>query len=114
MKRVERHIIINDKDIKDLCFKSKNLYNYVNYQIRQHFFKTRKILSEYENSFSYDVNQFDIHNEKETKECIKNDIENGIIEDRYEDTEPLIVKYDISNIIDSLSLTLEQYHYKLK
>jgi putative transposase len=35
--RTERHIVANDKYIDNLCFLSKNLYNYVNYLIRQEF-----------------------------------------------------------------------------
>lgn len=48
MQRVERHIIIGDKNLDILCFLSKNLYNYVNYLIRQEFTKNGKMLSEYE------------------------------------------------------------------
>uniref|UniRef100_A0A6M3XK30 Putative transposase n=1 Tax=viral metagenome TaxID=1070528 RepID=A0A6M3XK30_9ZZZZ len=47
MQRVERHIIIKDKQIDNLCYLSKNLYNYCNYAIRQHFFETSELLSEY-------------------------------------------------------------------
>ena len=46
--RVERHIIIQSKHLEEICHKSKNLYNYVNYLVRQHFFKTREVLDEYE------------------------------------------------------------------
>lgn len=48
MKRVERHIVIGDKHLDELCFLSKNLYNYVNYLVRQQFTKNGKMLSEYE------------------------------------------------------------------
>lgn len=48
MQRVERHIILMDKNLDNLCFLSKNLYNYCNYLIRQEFTSTGKILSEYE------------------------------------------------------------------
>lgn len=48
MKRVERHIIIGNKNLDELCFLSKNLYNYVNYLIRQEFTQNHKMLSEYE------------------------------------------------------------------
>lgn len=48
MQRVERHIIIGDKNLDNLCFLSKNLYNYVNYLIRQEFTQNGKMLSEYE------------------------------------------------------------------
>lgn len=47
MNRVERHIVVN-KEIDELCFLSKNLYNYANYCIRQSFCKTSKIPNEYE------------------------------------------------------------------
>lgn len=39
MNRVERHIILNDKNIDNLCFLSKNLYNYCNYILRQVYLK---------------------------------------------------------------------------
>ena len=37
MQRVERHIFTNDKQLKQLCWLSKNLYNYANYVVRQVF-----------------------------------------------------------------------------
>jgi len=46
MQRVERHIItkyhFNFKQIDHLCFLSKNLYNYVNYLLRQNYFENMK------------------------------------------------------------------------
>lgn len=48
MNRIERHIVIGDKNLDNLCFLSKNLYNYCNYLIRQEFINNHKILSEYE------------------------------------------------------------------
>jgi putative transposase len=48
MQRVERHIIIGDKNLDNLCFLSKNLYNYANYIIRQAFINKEQIPSEYE------------------------------------------------------------------
>ena len=49
VERVERHIIkYNLKEIDELCFNSKNLYNYCNYILRQSFIKDKKIPSEYE------------------------------------------------------------------
>lgn len=48
MQRVERHIIIGNEQLARLCFLSKNLYNYVNYLIRQEFTKNGKMPSEYE------------------------------------------------------------------
>lgn len=52
MQRVERHIIKpNDKrfnSIKEICHKSKNLYNYANYIIRQDFIANKSIPKEYD------------------------------------------------------------------
>ena len=48
MQRVERHIIIGNEQLDRLCFLSKNLYNYVNYLVRQEFTKNGKMPSEYE------------------------------------------------------------------
>lgn len=48
MQRVERHIVIGNKNLDKLCFLSKNLYNYANYLIRQEFTQNNKLLSEYE------------------------------------------------------------------
>lgn len=48
MQRVERHIVIGNKNLDELCFLSKNLYNYANYLIRQEFTQNNKLLSEYE------------------------------------------------------------------
>lgn len=50
--RVERHIIrkgrYNYREIQTVCHLSKNLYNYVNYTLRQSFFETKAIPGEYE------------------------------------------------------------------
>jgi len=47
MQRVERHIITkyseNFKQIDQLCFLSKNLYNYVNFLLRQNYFENMKL-----------------------------------------------------------------------
>ena len=40
--------MVGDKNLDNLCFLSKNLYNYCNYLIRQEFINNHKILSEYE------------------------------------------------------------------
>jgi len=48
LQRVERHIIKKDKNLENITYNSKNLYNYANYIIRQQFFKTGKIPKEYE------------------------------------------------------------------
>jgi IS605 OrfB family transposase len=49
MRQVERHLIKPShnpfKEIDNLCFLSKNLYNFTLYLVRQEFFKTGKILS---------------------------------------------------------------------
>lgn len=42
MQRVERHIAIGNKRLDELCFLSKNLYNYVNYLIRQELTQNKK------------------------------------------------------------------------
>ena len=47
LNRVERHIFINRKDLDNLCFKAKNLYNYVLYFLRLSFFITGKLPGEY-------------------------------------------------------------------
>ena len=48
MRLVEQHIIKSNnryyKDLKELCRKSKNLYNTTLYSIRQHFFETKSYL----------------------------------------------------------------------
>ena len=50
--RTERHIIdknnVNYKNCIEICHLSKNLYNYVNYILRQSFLTTKKLPSEYE------------------------------------------------------------------
>ena len=52
LRRTERHIITktdkNYEAIKEICHKSKNLYNYANYILRKSFFETRKLPEEYE------------------------------------------------------------------
>ena len=48
LQRVERHIVINNKELEEITHLSKNLYNYANYAVRQSFFKTGKIPKEYE------------------------------------------------------------------
>lgn len=52
VQRVERHIVRNGRynyqEIQKVCHLSKNLYNYVNYILRQSFFETRSIPGGYE------------------------------------------------------------------
>ena len=45
MYLVERHIIKNNKELDELCFKSKNLYNKALYLVRQHYFKTKSYIN---------------------------------------------------------------------
>jgi len=71
IQRVERHIINNKhpcfRVFDELCFKSKNLYNYANYQIRQVFIITSKLAKnekvtqeqlEYLNNINIKVDEF--------------------------------------------------------
>ena len=49
VQRVERHILKHNlKEIDELCFNSKNLYNYCNYILRQSFIQTGKLPKEYD------------------------------------------------------------------
>ena len=49
VERVEKHILKHNlKEIDELCFNSKNLYNYCNYILRQSFIQTGKLPKEYE------------------------------------------------------------------
>ena len=48
MQRVERHILTGTEALDDLTFKAKNLYNAVNYQVRQTFIFTGLMPSEYD------------------------------------------------------------------
>lgn len=45
MYLVERHVIKNNKELDELCFKSKNLYNKALYLVRQHYFETKSHLN---------------------------------------------------------------------
>ena len=44
MYLTERHIIKNNKELDEVCFKSKNLYNKALYTVRQYYFKTKGYL----------------------------------------------------------------------
>nr|DAD63932.1 MAG TPA: endonuclease [Bacteriophage sp.] len=44
MYLVERHIIKNNKELDEVCFNSKNLYNRALYLVRQHYFETKEYL----------------------------------------------------------------------
>ena len=45
MYLTERHVIKNNKELDEVCFKSKNLYNKALYLVRQHYFKTKGYLN---------------------------------------------------------------------
>ena len=44
MYLTERHIIKNNKELDEICFNSKNLYNKALYLVRQHYFNNKKHL----------------------------------------------------------------------
>ena len=44
MYLVERHLIKTNKELDEVCFKSKNLYNRALYLVRQHYFNTKEYL----------------------------------------------------------------------
>lgn len=48
MYLAERHIIKNNKELDELCFKAKNLYNKALYLVRQHYFETKSYLNFFE------------------------------------------------------------------
>lgn len=48
MQLVERHIIVGNKAIEDVCFKAARLYNFCNYYIRHSYFGKIEKFSEYE------------------------------------------------------------------
>ncbi len=48
VQRVEKHQLKYSKELDELCFNSKNLYNYCNYLLRQSFIETGKIPKEYD------------------------------------------------------------------
>lgn len=47
MNRIKKVIVKNNKELRELCWLSKNLYNYANYCIRQSFTKTGVIPNEF-------------------------------------------------------------------
>ena len=48
MYLTERHIIKNNKELDEICFKAKNLYNKALYLVRQHYFETKGYLNYYD------------------------------------------------------------------
>lgn len=85
-QRVEKHIIKSNNQhynmLDEFCFKSKNLYNYANYQVRQCFIICSKIaedkeLNEDEILFMQELNlKVDEYNNKRI-EKYKNDLKKG-------------------------------------
>src|SRR5690606_19504089 len=76
MQRVERHIIVKSKEMDTICFLSKNLYNYVNFILRQVHLKKFDQIPEYQHlikSFKikdkeyFEIKEFDL-----VKELSKN------------------------------------------
>lgn len=62
MYLVERHIIKNNKELDDICLKSKNLYNRALYLVRQHYFNTKEYLDYYKlNRLMIDSNDVDYY-----------------------------------------------------
>lgn len=53
--RVERHIVINDPNIEQLCLHAANLYNYVNYILRQCFFTQGMLPYRYDITFELGI-----------------------------------------------------------
>ena len=47
MIRTERHIILNNEEMDQACFLSKNLYNRANFLIRRRWFVSRRLISAY-------------------------------------------------------------------
>nr|DAN33187.1 MAG TPA: endonuclease [Caudoviricetes sp.] len=45
MYLIERHVIKSNKELDELCFKSKNLYNRALYLVKQHYFETESYLN---------------------------------------------------------------------
>ena len=47
MQLVERHIILNNEAVENLCFKAARLYNFINYHKRQAYFGKQEDFKEY-------------------------------------------------------------------
>jgi putative transposase len=69
IQRVERHIVVNNPTVDNLCFLSKNLYNYCNYILRQVYFQKfdnilefRDLVKEFKNKdrVLYKVEEYDL------------------------------------------------------
>ena len=76
--RVEKHIIYpknsHYKLLDEFCFKSKNLYNFANYTIRQSFCNDGKYISYYDmcKNLTQSGNDFDFRNIEKLKDVINN------------------------------------------
>ena len=79
-QRVERHIIYSNNEyyamLDDFCFKSKNLYNFANYQIRQRFIKNGEWLryNEMDKLFKQEGMDFDYRNmptAQSSQQCLR-------------------------------------------
>ena len=57
VQRVEKHQLKYSKELDELCFNSKNLYNYCNYLIRQSFFKDKVFLNEHKLSHQLSIDK---------------------------------------------------------
>lgn len=79
VQRVERHVINRENKnfsaIDYMCFKSKNLYNYVNYILRQSFIHTNQLPSEYTLLKKFHNRQNEVYYDlcgNTNQQCIKN------------------------------------------
>ena len=83
LRRVERHVVNrgnkNFSAIDSICLKSKNLYNYVNYILRQSFIHTNKLPSEYTLLKKFHNRHNEVYYDlcgNTNQQCIKNLYEN--------------------------------------
>ena len=79
-QRVERHIIYSNNKyyamLDDFCFKSKNLYNFANYHVRQRFIKNGEWLryNEMDKHFKQEDKDFDYRNmptAQSSQQCLR-------------------------------------------
>ena len=102
MKLVQQYIIkqTNDlyKQLDDLCFKAKNLYNATLYEVRQYFFATQQYLS------YNDVNKLFIKNKQEDYYALPTKVSQGI---------QRLVEQNYSSFFELLSMYKNgEYNYK--
>ncbi|MBN3947324.1 MAG: IS200/IS605 family element transposase accessory protein TnpB [Nostoc sp. NMS7] len=75
MRLVERHIIktshVSYKEINDLCWRSKNLYNYANYLVRQSFI--------FENKYLNNVAIFHLVKQHESYQALPRKVSNQVL-----------------------------------